>query len=547
MHAKKTFNSVYGFLCLLIFVILPTKGIAQPYKTLGPNSCGLGNSNCHVRENNWWKDDKHSSSAELFFAQDPKYVKVAGAYGISKNNLARGNTGCMACHGTIISGRESREVDSGVSCESCHGAGSGYLDVHDDKPGGYEKALTLGMVENSNLNTRAKACVRCHYITDQKLIAAGHPTGADFDYVRKIKEVATHWKHPLESVGQLQPAFASAMKARGGTPSPRRTDRTPAPPNGPPAKKPGTSSPEAGTPKKAEKLVSKKLSMPLPPEKQKFKTLGPSSCGTDQANCHVKEYQWLKDDDHFSSINPFYPAEGNYATIAKKGGLRLADIAKGDQNCMQCHGTAVSEKFFKEVDYGVSCESCHGPGSGYKDIHSKRGMRPASIDSGLVDNFVLTIMGDTCVRCHYITEQALLNIGHKPGWETNGEYLKGIRQRISKHWKDDRNARRNEDSLRVVFDLAISKKGPLPQVVAIVTPLRPPVDLDGEQTTPPEDERPKPKVERPVLPPNMPVINNTPVELEPFPAVNDSTMSVPHILRILKKRLELLYQKTGGK
>lgn len=544
MQVRKTFKNVYGFLWLLAFVILPARGIAQQYKTLGPNSCGLGNSNCHVRENNWWKDDKHFSSAELFFNRDPKYVKVAGAYGISETNLARGNTGCMACHGTIMSGRESREVDSGVSCESCHGAGSGFLDVHDDKPDGYQKGLRLGMVENSDLNVRAKTCVRCHYITDQKLINAGHPTGADFEYVRKIKEVATHWKHPLESAGQLQPAFASAMRARGSVSKPPRPEQTPTPPTDTPVRVPGTSSAEAGTTVKAKKLAITKLSLPLPPDKQKFKTLGPSSCGTDQANCHVKEYQWLKDDDHFSSINPFYPPKGNYLTIAQKGGIGLADIAKGNQNCMQCHGTVISEKFDKEVDYGVSCESCHGPGSGYKDIHSKRGMRPASLDSGLVDNFVLTIMGDTCVRCHYITEQALLNFGHKPGWETNGEYLKGIRQRISKHWKDDRNARRNEDSLRVVFDLAISKKVPLPRIVEISPVLPPPIEND--QPLPPIVVPPKPKLDPPALRRDMPVRYDGPVDLEPFPAVNDSSMSVPYILRILKKRLELLYQKTGG-
>jgi hypothetical protein len=36
-----------------------------------------------------------------------------------------------------------------------------------------------------------------------------------------------------------------------------------------------------------------------------------------------------------------------------------------------------------------------------------------------------------------------------------------------------------------------------------------------------------------------------PLELPPFPSISD-TASVQEILLILKKRLELLYQKTGG-
>jgi hypothetical protein len=76
--------------------------------------------------------------------------------------------------------------------------------------------LQYGMVEVKNLNTRAATCVRCHFITEPKLISAGHPTGQEFDYVKGIRQkISKHWKHPAESVAQLQPAFASAVSARG--------------------------------------------------------------------------------------------------------------------------------------------------------------------------------------------------------------------------------------------------------------------------------------------------------------------------------------------
>jgi hypothetical protein len=41
------------------------------------------------------------------------------------------------------------------------------------------------------------------------------------------------------------------------------------------------------------------------------------------------------------------------------------------------------------------------------------------------------------------------------------------------------------------------------------------------------------------------VVPSVPLALPPFPSVSD-TASVQEILLILKKRLELLYQKTGG-
>lgn len=212
-------------------IIIPLQAFSQ-FQTIGPNSCGLGQANCHAYENNWWLKDAHFSTTDKFYAATPSVKKVAAAYGLSMDKTYSGNSKCMTCHGTVISGKEAESIDIGVSCESCHGAGSGYKEVHaEGKPemgklrSGYLKGLQAGMVENGTFETRAKTCTKCHNITDVRLVAAGHPDGKDFDYIRGLRKVSAHWKHDLEDAGQLRMAFASVLS---GAPVPVIARRPPA-------------------------------------------------------------------------------------------------------------------------------------------------------------------------------------------------------------------------------------------------------------------------------------------------------------------------------
>jgi hypothetical protein len=86
--------------------------------------------------------------------------------------------------------------------------------------------------------------------------------------------------------------------------------------------------------------------------------------------------------------------------IAKEKGLKKP--AAESPECLKCHvtggGTAENvDKSFKMTE-GVTCEACHGPGSGYKTLHSKPANREKAIAKGLV-------IGDKsdskpCVTCH---------------------------------------------------------------------------------------------------------------------------------------------------
>ena len=85
--------------------------------------------------------------------------------------------------------------------------------------------------------------------------------------------------------------------------------------------------------------------------------------------------------------------------IAKKAGVE-GDPQKADK-CLKCHITAfgvaearLSSKYKKEE--GVTCEACHGPGSGYKKIHYKEGKEEASKKAA----FVAKPDEKSCKVCH---------------------------------------------------------------------------------------------------------------------------------------------------
>jgi len=101
----------------------------------------------------------------------------------------------------------------------------------------------------------------------------------------------------------------------------------------------------------------------------KFKYVGAKDCG----KCHKKDLignqlgEWKKSEHH----KAYETLKGDDAAkIAKERGL--AKPAYESEECLKCHVTgyglpasAFQKKPLLESD-GVQCESCHGPGSGYR-------------------------------------------------------------------------------------------------------------------------------------------------------------------------------------
>ncbi len=207
----------------LLSVFILTQALPQgKYQTVGPEGCGSTKNNCHASENKNMVD-KHKNS--LDFAQSEEAAGYAEKSGVGAANMLKGNSKCMECHGTVVSGRETKEGEEGVSCESCHGAGSGYKDVHSEGPkgaagsvrDGYSKSLPLGMIDLKKQEILAAACVRCHLLTDQKILSAGHPDGIKFNYKSGMKSVAKHWKYRDQGNIPDQPVFKAAVGKKGPT------------------------------------------------------------------------------------------------------------------------------------------------------------------------------------------------------------------------------------------------------------------------------------------------------------------------------------------
>jgi hypothetical protein len=111
---------------------------------------------------------------------------------------------CLRCH--VQSGFDPDllgpqfDLESGVSCESCHGAAGRWIDRHYHKEW-QQTALAdkemLGLVDTKTLGGRARQCAVCHVggpgaEVDHDLIAAGHPA-LRFEFASYLANLPPHW------------------------------------------------------------------------------------------------------------------------------------------------------------------------------------------------------------------------------------------------------------------------------------------------------------------------------------------------------------------
>jgi len=171
---------------------LPRTAAADPASVVGPSSC----AECHVEEFEVWQASTHQTASKLL-TRNKEAQAIARALGIRRlKNDAR----CTSCHYTLQEeeGDAHAKAVAGVSCESCHGGAKGWLELHDDFGGADMTAAaeteahraertTLcdenGMVRPARSHAIAETCYACHTITDEELVAAGHPTGIGFELV----------------------------------------------------------------------------------------------------------------------------------------------------------------------------------------------------------------------------------------------------------------------------------------------------------------------------------------------------------------------------
>ena len=180
------------FLCglLMIFGFAAKGGVAtDSAKIVGPNAC----AECHKQEVEAWKGTHHFRT----FREMPRNTEaneIAEKMGVRR---IKSESLCLNCHFTVQQKNNKEEPISGVSCESCHGAGQDWIKVHSGFSGKKEQTETKaeeearwkladskGMIRPRSLYQLAKNCYGCHVVPQEDLVnKGGHRAGSDFELV----------------------------------------------------------------------------------------------------------------------------------------------------------------------------------------------------------------------------------------------------------------------------------------------------------------------------------------------------------------------------
>ena len=143
---------------------------------VGASSCKL----CHKaelqgRQFTIWEASLHSKSFASLTT--PKALEVAKSMGASNPPE---NAQCLGCHAPL-SAKAPELKSEGVTCEVCHGAGSGYrkLSIMQDK----EKAAQNGLILYPDPGAIQAHCMQCHQ----------NPHGKAFDFKAAWETI----KHPV--------------------------------------------------------------------------------------------------------------------------------------------------------------------------------------------------------------------------------------------------------------------------------------------------------------------------------------------------------------
>ncbi len=205
-------------LCL----ILPATSSAQPFFK-GAKLC----EECHEAENKVWEKTKHFTSFRTVHrepedAAKPSPKKILEAVGGAKR-MKRNET-CYLCHYTLERKDAGAKpaAKSGTSCESCHGASSEWLAIHDNYGGKDVKrdqeaadhkvkriadSKTAGLIWPSMKYEVAENCMTCHGLAHPslkaddlaKMLGAGHPINPGFELVKYSQGSVRH-RHYLPDI-----------------------------------------------------------------------------------------------------------------------------------------------------------------------------------------------------------------------------------------------------------------------------------------------------------------------------------------------------------
>lgn len=158
-----------------------------------------------------------------------------------------------------------------------------------------------------------------------------------------------------------------------------------------------------------DELVAATVMTILPTGSDEAEFVGTNKC----KKCHIKEYKSWKETKKFKTFDLLKP--GVAVESKQKANLDPQKDYSTDSACLKCHVTGfghpggyfvpdvADEKAVKDASKleGVGCESCHGPGSGFINLHEeiKESKRTYKVDEMYAAG-MKKIEEATCTQCH---------------------------------------------------------------------------------------------------------------------------------------------------
>jgi hypothetical protein len=171
---------------------------------------------CHTAEAKVWQGTKHFKSYKGVH-KDKRAKKIVRAVGDKR--MKKSST-CALCHYTAAQKKAGAKLKivSGPSCESCHGAASDWLPIHNDFGKGVKqadesaehkaerlsKAEAAGWINPTRLYDVAANCMSCHGLANPNLNSKAaaamldnkHPINPDFEFVKYSQGTVRHRFYP---------------------------------------------------------------------------------------------------------------------------------------------------------------------------------------------------------------------------------------------------------------------------------------------------------------------------------------------------------------
>ena len=169
MKSKKLFTFFLGILVAGSFAL------AQNYAYVGSAKCKM----CHNRPTTGaqykvWSESPHAKALEVLKGE--KAMQYAKDHGIADPSK---EAQCLKCHATAATVPANLnggiKMEEGVSCESCHGAGKGYMNMAVMKS--REKSIAKGLVIPTE-----ETCKKCHN--------KENPFYKEFNFAEASKKIA---------------------------------------------------------------------------------------------------------------------------------------------------------------------------------------------------------------------------------------------------------------------------------------------------------------------------------------------------------------------